>query len=229
MLYLVFGRFFKLGVDLRVLPALPADRDRALHVLRRRDEPRHDLDRRARRRCCGSSSFPRLIDPHVSATLSVAITFGVNLIVVAVVRRLEPDPAAARLAPARPAPARALRLHARGRAHARGALRPASRHRPGLGARLQLLFYASPIIYPVGFLPPWAQTIAFLNPFTQVLQDIRALVLYHELPPNRITATAGVPTARRAAASRSAIAVAHASLLGLAVFRRESPWFAERV
>ena len=46
---------------------------------------------------------------------------------------------------------------------------------------LQLLFYASPIIYPIGFLPPWARKLAFLNPFTQVLQDIRALVLYPDL------------------------------------------------
>jgi ABC-2 type transport system permease protein len=41
----------------------------------------------------------------------------------------------------------------------------------------QLLFYASPIIYPVGFLPHWAQVIAFANPFVQVLQDFRAIVV----------------------------------------------------
>ena len=43
------------------------------------------------------------------------------------------------------------------------------------------MFYATPIIYPVGFLPPWARDLAFLNPFTQILQDIRAIVLYPEL------------------------------------------------
>src|SRR5207248_539798 len=52
---------------------------------------------------------------------------------------------------------------------------------------LQLLFYASPVIYPIGFLPPWARRIVFLNPFTQVLQDIRNIVLYKDLSPNRIT------------------------------------------
>ena len=31
---------------------------------------------------------------------------------------------------------------------------------------LQLLFYASPIIYPIGFLPPWARDLAFINPVT---------------------------------------------------------------
>ena len=45
---------------------------------------------------------------------------------------------------------------------------------------MQLFFYASPIIYPIGYLPPWAREIAFLNPFTQVLQDIRALLIYPE-------------------------------------------------
>ena len=53
---------------------------------------------------------------------------------------------------------------------------------------LQLLFYASPIIYPVRFLPPLARDLAFLFPFTQVMQDVRALVLYPDLPANTITA-----------------------------------------
>ena len=56
---------------------------------------------------------------------------------------------------------------------------------------MQLLFYATPIIYPIGFLPPWARTIVFLNPLTQVLQDMRAIVLYPDLAENKITA-AGV-------------------------------------
>ncbi len=61
---------------------------------------------------------------------------------------------------------------------------------------LQLLFYASPIIYPIGFLPPFARDLVFLNPFTQVLQDIRALVLYPDLPGNTITAGRGVRDVR---------------------------------
>ena len=39
---------------------------------------------------------------------------------------------------------------------------------------VQLLFFASPIVYPVGFLPEWAQKVAFVNPFVQALQDVRA-------------------------------------------------------
>ena len=43
---------------------------------------------------------------------------------------------------------------------------------------LQLLFYASPIIIPVAFLPPWFQPISFLNPFVQIMQDTRAVVIF---------------------------------------------------
>ncbi len=42
---------------------------------------------------------------------------------------------------------------------------------------IQLLFFASPIIYPVGFLPPWAKPIAFISPVVQVMQDMRAIVI----------------------------------------------------
>jgi ABC-2 type transport system permease protein len=92
---------------------------------------------------------------------------------------------------------------------------------------LQLLFYASPIIYPVGYLPDWARRIAFLNPFTQVMQDIRALVLYDDLAPNRITAAVafGSPAGRLIP-----IGIAFAVFgLGLYLFKRNEPWFAERV
>ena len=43
-------------------------------------------------------------------------------------------------------------------------------------------------MYPVGYLPGWARKIVFLNPFTQILQDARSLVLYPDLPQNKITA-----------------------------------------
>ena len=91
VLYVVFGRFFKL-TRLRALPALAADRDRALDVLRRRDDARMpsvvshgSLLRKL--------AFPRIIVP-VSATLTAAMTFAVNAARVAGVRRVEPDRAA---------------------------------------------------------------------------------------------------------------------------------------
>lgn len=90
---------------------------------------------------------------------------------------------------------------------------------------LQLFFYASPIIYPIGFLPPWARDLAFLNPFTQVLQDIRALVLYPDAPSNRVTAADALTGGRLIP-----VAIALATfVVGLAVLRRHEARFAERV
>jgi ABC-2 type transport system permease protein len=92
---------------------------------------------------------------------------------------------------------------------------------------LQLMFYASPIIYPVGFLPEWARRIAFLNPFTQVMQDIRALIVYPDIAPNKITVAAAFGTA---AGRLIPVAIAFATFgFGLLVFKRSEPWFAERV
>jgi len=89
---------------------------------------------------------------------------------------------------------------------------------------LQLMFYASPIIYPVGFLPPWWKPIAFLSPFVQIIQDARAVVL-----PNTPVETAadvyGTPWG-----------YAIPLCVGLAIvvggylfFRREAPYAAERL
>lgn len=91
---------------------------------------------------------------------------------------------------------------------------------------LQLLFYASPIIYPVGYLPPWGKGIAFLNPVTQVLQDVRALLLYRDLPANRITAA----TVFEGWGGRLLpIGITLVLLLAaVAFFRHEEPLFAER-
>ena len=90
---------------------------------------------------------------------------------------------------------------------------------------LQLLFYASPIIYPIGFLPPWAQKLVFLNPFTQVLQDIRALLFYPDVATNRITAASAFGGLGRIVPIGIAIGI---FVLGYVFFRRQEPWFAER-
>lgn len=88
---------------------------------------------------------------------------------------------------------------------------------------LQILFYASPIIYPATLLPHWFRLIAFLNPFVQIAQDVRSIIV-----PSSATITAGsvygswlgevVP-----------LGVAAVLLVGgYVLFRREEPWFAER-
>ena len=90
----------------------------------------------------------------------------------------------------------------------------------------QLLFYATPIIYPVGFLWPWARSVSLLNPFTQVMQDIRALVLYDAPVGSIATASDVLGTAGHL----YPIGIAFAVLaIGVWLFRREEPWFAERV
>jgi ABC-2 type transport system permease protein len=89
---------------------------------------------------------------------------------------------------------------------------------------LQLMFYASPIIYPVGFLPSWWKPIAFLSPFVQIIQDARAVVLPH------------TPVETAADVYGTAWGYAIPLGVGLAItvggylfFRREAPYAAERL
>lgn len=91
----------------------------------------------------------------------------------------------------------------------------------------QLLFFSSAIFYPIGILPAWAQKVAFLNPFVQVMQDIRHLVLGGASGPNDVTAA----TVYAGAGGRLApiLIVAVVFLGALAFFRREARYFAERL
>lgn len=85
----------------------------------------------------------------------------------------------------------------------------------------QLLLFASPIMYPITILPAWAQRIAMTNPFVQVLEDVRDVVL-----AGTSSSVAGVlgSDVRRLIP----IGIAVGSLaLGLWLCRRESPNFAE--
>jgi ABC-2 type transport system permease protein len=90
---------------------------------------------------------------------------------------------------------------------------------------LQLFFYASPIIYPVGYLPSWGRKLTFVNPFTQILQDIRSLVLYPDRPDNRVTAATALGSFGRLLPIGIAVGTL---VVGYLFFRREEPWFAER-
>jgi ABC-2 type transport system permease protein len=88
---------------------------------------------------------------------------------------------------------------------------------------LQLMFYASPIIYPVGYLPGWWRPIAFLSPLVQIIEDARWALI-----PNRAVITApvvyGTPFGELLPLGVGVLVVVG----GYAFFRRESPWFAER-
>lgn len=90
----------------------------------------------------------------------------------------------------------------------------------------QLLFYASPIIYPLGYLPPWARSVSMLNPLAQVVQDVRALIIYHA-PPHAILRAPDV-LGRFGYVFPLLVLVALCAF-ALWLFRREEPWLAERV
>lgn len=84
-----------------------------------------------------------------------------------------------------------------------------------------LLFFSAPIMYPITILPDWAQRLVELNPFVQVLQDVRSVLLGSD------PATGGVPA--RVDTRLIPIAIAAGLLaLGLLVHRRAAPRFAER-
>ena len=91
----------------------------------------------------------------------------------------------------------------------------------------QLLFFASAIFYPVGILPNWTQRVAFLNPFVQVMQDIRHIVLGGASGPNDVTAA----TVYAGAGGRLIpIAIVAVVFLGaVSLFRREGRYFPERI
>ena len=91
----------------------------------------------------------------------------------------------------------------------------------------QLLFFASAIFYPIGILPDWAQKVAFLNPFVQVMQDMRHVVRGGASGPNDLTASDVF-----AGAGGRLIPISVAALVlvsALVYFRREGRYFAERL
>jgi ABC-2 type transport system permease protein len=91
----------------------------------------------------------------------------------------------------------------------------------------QLLFFASAIFYPIGILPSWAQKVAFLNPFVQIMQDVRHAVLGGASGPNDLT----VADAFGGSGGRLIpIVITVLFFAGaLVFFRREGRYFAERV
>jgi ABC-2 type transport system permease protein len=88
---------------------------------------------------------------------------------------------------------------------------------------VQLMFYASPIIYPAGYLPPWWRPVAYLSPMVQIIQNAR----YALLPNAAIVTPADVyhsPFGELIPLAVGAVIV----IGGYVFFRKKSPWFAER-
>ena len=171
-------------------------------------------------------SFPRLIIP-VSVTLGAAITFGVNLLVVTAFLAWNQIPPRLNWFLLVPLLLQ-FYVFTLGVSLILATLFVRFRDIGQVWElAAQLILYATPIIYPIGFLPEWARTIAFLSPLTQILQDVRAIVLYQDLAPNRITvADAFDSSAGRLLPLGITIGI---FVVGLFIFRRQEPWFAERV
>lgn len=170
-------------------------------------------------------SFPRLVVP-ASATMTAAITFAINLTVIAVFvawNGIVPRLDWLLIVPL----VVELYIFVLGVSLVLAVAQVRFRDTAQVWElALQLFFYASPIIYPVGYLPPWAKQIVFISPFTQVMQDVRSLILYQDVPYNKITAADvfGTPLGELAPIAFALVVLG----LGLWLFRREEPWFAER-
>jgi ABC-2 type transport system permease protein len=91
---------------------------------------------------------------------------------------------------------------------------------------VQLLFYVTPIIYPVSYLPEGARPIALLNPLAQVIQDIRKLILYRAPEGTIVTAPDVLGTWGRIYPVAITFGV---MTLAWLLYRREEPWLAERI
>jgi len=223
VLYLVFTRIFKLGsvsefyaVSLLVGIVFFSFFSDATNQGMVSLVHRESLLRRMR--------FPRMLIP-TAATLTAAMTFGVNLVVVVAFiawERIEPQLDWVLLVPLLVE----LYVFILGTALVLATLFISFRDMGQVWElAAQLMFYASPIIYPAALLPQWAQEIVFLNPFVQILQDVRALVLYDDLPANNVTAPDVLGEFGRLIPVGVALAVFG---LGVALFKRYEPWFAER-
>jgi ABC-2 type transport system permease protein len=166
-------------------------------------------------------AFPRVIIP-LSVTVSSAITLCVNLVAIAVligINRIVPEPRWLLMLPL----LLELYLVALGITLVLSTLYVRFRDVGQVWELvLLILFYASPILYPAARLPHWFREITFLNPFVQIMQDARAIVV-----PSSATLTA----AHVYGAGGELVPLAVVALLfvgGYLLFRRQEPWFAER-
>jgi ABC-2 type transport system permease protein len=225
MLYLVFAKIFRLGEISRYYP-LALLTGIVLYTFFTDATNLATTSLVARESLLRKLSFPRLIIP-TSVTLGSAITFCVNLLVVGAFVAWNQIPPRLNWFLLLPLLAQFYVLTL-GVSLILATLFVRFRDISQVWElATQLLLYATPIIYPVGFLPEWARTIAFLNPITQILQDVRAIVLYQDLAPNLITANDAFGSSAGRLIPIGITLVVFAA--GLALFKHEEPWFAERV
>lgn len=221
MLYIVFGRFFKLGAGVPHYPVylllgivlFTFFSDATLLGMKSIVERSELITRLA---------FPRVLVP-VSVSVSSAITFGVNLVAFSVLvaaNGVVPTVEWLLLVPL----LFELYLVALGATLVLTTLYVRFRDVGQVWElALQLLFYASPIIYSATLLPLWFQRITYLNPFVQIMQDARSIVI-----PSDTTVTAA-DVYGSWVGELLPLAVGLTFLVGgYRLFRRDEPWFAER-
>jgi ABC-2 type transport system permease protein len=82
-----------------------------------------------------------------------------------------------------------------------------------------VLFFSAPIVYPVEILPGWAQNVIAFNPFVQILQDVRRIILGSDAAVVQLLPWGNhlIPLA----------VTGGLLLLGRRLYRRDSPRFAE--
>jgi ABC-2 type transport system permease protein len=223
ILYLVFGRIFKLNevshfyglallIGIVLFSFFSDGTSQGMVALVHRES----LLRRLR--------FPRILIP-TAATLTAAMTFAINLLVVAGFVAWEgivPQPDWLLLVPL----LLELYIFTLGIALILTTLFVSLRDIGQVWELgLQIMFYASPIVYPVSYLPPWARDLSFLFPFTQVLQDVRAIVLSGETTGITVTSADALGEIGRLLPIAITLMV---FAVGVALFKRNEPWFAER-
>lgn len=222
VLWVVFGRFFKLS-DIREYPlylfvgiVLYTFFVDAVSIALTSVVGRGDVIRRI--------AFPRLVIP-TSATLTAGMTFLINSVAVGVF---------VAVAGIRPSlqwlliPPLLLELYVfiLGISFLLSALFVRFRDVSQVWElAATLLFYGSPIMYPVTFLPPWALPVIFANPFVQVTQGIRVALIGVNQPLESAAAVYGSPLGLLIP-----IGVAIGTFLfGFWFFQREAPNFAQRI
>jgi ABC-2 type transport system permease protein len=164
-------------------------------------------------------SFPPIVIP-ISVSVTAAMTFGVNLVAVAVfVVFSDVDPAWDWLF----LPILLIELYVFIIGLGLTVATLFVRFRdvgPLWELSVQLLLFASPVMYPITILPEWAQKVAMSNPFVQVIQDVRDIVL--GAPSSTVNDVLGV------AGRLIPLGIVFATFaFGLWLYMREAPRFAE--
>jgi ABC-2 type transport system permease protein len=164
-------------------------------------------------------SFPPIVIP-LAATLTAAMTFLVNCVVVVVfiaASKVVPTPRWLLLVPL----IAELYLYVLALALIASTLYVRFRDILHLWEVIViLLFFSTPIMYPVTILPTWIRPVIVFNPFVQILQDVRRIILGSDAHAIELIGHHGnhiVPL------TVIAVLLSAAFLL----YRRQSPRFAE--